>query len=92
MNIPSFIKVGGVTYDVKMVKEILDSDKVAARIDFNKQEILVLEGKPDFIAQAFWHEVFHAINGEMSEVEVEFLSVVMFQIIHDNPHLFKEKN
>jgi transaldolase len=88
MNIPSKIKVGGINYQVKIVDELTDA---LADIDFGNQTMRVVKAKSDAMAQAFLHELFHAINGELSEETVEFLAVSFFQIIKDNPKLFETK-
>lgn len=87
MIIPTNIKIGGVIYDIEIVEEIEDS--AIAKIYFDKQLIRVQKAKEDFMNQAFLHEVFHAMNGEMGETDVEFFAVSLYQIIKDNPEMFK---
>lgn len=88
MKIPKTVKVGGITYEVEIVDKI---EEAAAMIHFDEQKIRIQKAKEDFMNQAFWHELFHAINGELRETDVEFLAVSLYQIIKDNPQLFVTK-
>lgn len=87
MKIPKILKVGGIIYTIEIVEKI---DGAAAMIHFDEEKIRVQKAKEDFMNQAFWHEIFHAINGELRETDVEFLAVSLYQIITDNPELFEK--
>jgi hypothetical protein len=89
MNIPSKIKVGGIIYKVKVVDPGDFDDKVGAQISTERCWIKVMRADPQFMKQAFWHELFHAMNMEMEEEKVEFLAQAIMQIMVDNPKLFE---
>lgn len=88
MRIPEKIKIGGLDYTVETVNEI-DGDCVG-KIYYQDLKIKVENSQPDFMALTFWHEILHAINGEMKETDIEFLAQALYQVIKDNPHMFKE--
>lgn len=87
IRIPETIKVGGLTYTVEIVDEL---DRACADTNYGKQRIRVEKANPKFMQQAFLHELFHTINGEFLEEKVEFLAMSLFQILQDNPQLFKK--
>jgi len=91
MNIPSKLKVGGIIYRVEVVKADEFGEKSAALISTEKCLIKILEGDPQFMQQAFWHELVHAINMEIEEEKVEFLAQALMQVTVDNPQLFEKK-
>lgn len=88
MNIPSKLKVGGLTYKVKIADEI-NEDDCAAFIDHQKLTITVEKAEPEAMRHNFLHEMFHAINFEFTEEKVEFLASALYQVIKDNPTIFK---
>lgn len=87
MTIPDKVKVGGMTYDVRIVDD-LDAT-TGAKIEANKQLIRVGKATDAYMKQAFLHELFHAVNMEVSEVEIEFFASALYQIIVDNPQIFE---
>lgn len=87
MTIPKKVKVGGLTYKVIIVGEI-DGGDSAGEIDTKDLIIKIAMAKPDAMHQAFLHELFHAINFEKTQEEVEFLSISLHQVIKDNPKIF----
>ncbi len=91
MNIPNQVKVGGIKYRVKIVDSEDFDGKTGAQIISDKSLIKVLKGDRAFMEECFLHELFHAINMEFEETIVEFFSQSLYQIIVDNPTLFKEQ-
>lgn len=94
MNIPNKLKVGGLTYSIEIANSIDDED-CAAFIDIQKLKIKVEKADPAAMQHNFIHEMIHAINSEIPEETVEYMAMLLYQIIVDNPLLFKgggEKN
>lgn len=90
MKIPKKLKVGGLVYTVDIVDEVDDGDS-AGKILGSKQSIQIAKGADDYVKLTLLHEVLHAINNELKETEIEFLSQAFYQVIKDNPELFNEK-
>ena len=88
MIIPKTIKIGGLTYKVEVVDK-MDDDSAVGKTYFQELKIRVGKAEPDFMLQTFMHEIMHTINGEIPEVEIEFLSMSLFQVIKDNPQIFE---
>jgi hypothetical protein len=87
IRIPETLKVGGLVYTVEVVEEL---DHACADTNYPKQRIRVAQANQKFMQQAFIHEIMHAINGEWQEERVEFLAMALFQLLQDNPQLFKK--
>lgn len=80
MKIRPEIKIGGITYKV-VFTDLEDLGKT----DFTKSTIYIDEKLPlDQKLATFLHEVYHCINSQLSEKDVEFLAQATFQIIKDN--------
>lgn len=88
MTIPKKVKVGGLTYEVEIVDK-MDDDSCVGKTYFQDSKIRIGKANPDFMEQVFMHELIHTINGEIGETEVEFLAMSLYQVIKDNPELFK---
>lgn len=91
MNIPEKIKIGGITYQIKIVDVIDDDSSVAGRINTNKCLIQLTNGDSQFMLQTFWHEILHAINMEMPEERIEFCAQAIHQVVVDNPTMFGKR-
>lgn len=87
MRIPESIKVGGIRYSVEVVDKIDESD-AQGEINYEECRIRIKKGNADAMKQTFIHEMFHAINIDFDEERVEFLSVLFYQIVQDNPTIF----
>lgn len=87
MNIPKKIRIAGIIYDVRF--DEIEIKDLRGRTDFSKQLILLHPGKVDAVAQTFLHEIIHCINNELGEVTVDSIAVGIYQVIKDNPKLFK---
>lgn len=89
MNLPKKLKIGGIVYSVEQKKDI-DDGECAGKIHTDKQLIELSEGTPDYMKVTLIHEILHAINNEVKETDVEFYAQALYQVIKENPELFKE--
>ena len=87
MTIPESIKVGGITYKVDIVEDI-DKTEAQGEVDYEGAHIRIKKTNEDSMKQTFLHELFHTMNIDFDEERVEFLSVILYQIIKDNPSVF----
>ena len=87
MKIPSKVKVGALIYKVEIIDD-LENEKEAARTNYKTLTVKIEKAEPDFMKQAFLHELFHLINAEMTEIDIEFLAGALHQIVRDNPEVF----
>lgn len=97
MNIPNQLKIGGITYDVIYPIKMREDDLMA--------EISYLEGtieinprlKRDIKEQMFIHEMVHGIlnciGSDLRDDErfVDGFGQIFYQVLKENPGLFKEK-
>jgi len=96
MKIPNKVKIGGVTYDVIITKNVDKSDKnIDGLIIYDKQEIIIEEGLPkEYGEQIFLHEILHRIfeflDLDNNEEIIRPLSTALYMVIKDNPEIFKE--
>lgn len=92
MNIPNKVKVGGITYKVRVVAPEEMEEKTGGMISTERCWIKVLKAETPFMEQTFLHELLHAINMELGEETTEFLAQALYQVIVDNPRIFEGKN
>ena len=79
------IKIGVVTYTIKEVEDDQLGDEAIAQHFRAKDEIRVLKGlSENQKSVVLWHEIFHAINGELDEVAVDALAQAMALLFMDN--------
>ena len=83
MKIPKKIKVGGLVYDVEVV-DAIENSGAQARTHHDTQIIYIRKMKQERMEQTFFHELMHCINNELTEWEVESISVGVFQVLKDN--------
>lgn len=94
----SELKIGPVTYDVKLVDEFVDMDdedydpKQLGNMDLNTHTIKVRRGlKAPVHAITLWHEVLHVLAFQsghtVKEGVIEALSYGIYQVIRDNEDL-----
>lgn len=86
MRIPGKIKIGGIIYKIKIVDDMKDK---AGEYDSSKQTIFICKAKQGSMEVTLLHEILHAINNEMGEVETEFLAQALYQVIKENPKIFQ---
>ena len=83
------IKIGAVKYKVNLIKaSALESDDKSALLNRGDNTITIdIELSKENQLIALWHEIFHQINGELSETDVDFLANAMHQILSENKGL-----
>lgn len=90
--IPKSVKVGGVTYNVKLV-EYLPHEEVGNKwgeCDYQRSTIKIWEGlSPEKKEQTFIHELTHAIAheagiDEQDEDLINRFALVAYQVVKDN--------
>ena len=102
MKIPEKVKISGYNYNVSRPEEAFVSGGSACDglHDFSKQEIIVAkEGNMAYQQTVFLHELTHGIirnycDGIMSDYDeerfTEQFAKGLYQVINDNPDVFKE--
>jgi hypothetical protein len=100
INIPSTVKIAGVTYNVKREEKpfIGNNAIVDGTFDYVEQELRIARtGSETYQQIVFLHEVLHGLiesycsnllSFETEEKLVEQLSKGLFQFIADNPGVF----
>jgi predicted Zn-dependent protease with MMP-like domain len=96
MKIPESIKIGGTIYTVKQEdKPFISAGEIAdASITYGDAEIRVWATREiSQVMHDLLHEILHAINNDyrlhLGEDDVERLASGMFNVLVDNPDLFK---
>lgn len=98
MTIPDKIKIGGVTFTVKKDVERLGmGPDYSANILFDKATIEMCCGQDEQVNQRdFLHEIIHGIFWNLGDMEnkndevlVDKLAGAFYQLIVDNPEVFK---
>lgn len=84
------IKIGGIIYRVEYTDSINMNGELA-NTDFDKCLIRIdktIDKQQQYCALI--HELLHCINNQLSEKDVEFLAMSIYQIIKDNKTILKE--
>jgi len=84
MKIPKKLKIQGHIFKVDLVDtEVLDND--AGAMNLSRGIIQLRKDLPTTqLEEALIHEILHALNNEMKEVEVEWLAQGIYQVLSDN--------
>jgi len=99
MKIPEKVKIGGVNYEIRDVENLNDGQSVLyGKIDYENFiiELNTKYNQIDHKCIVLLHEILHGILNQVTlEVEneellVEVMSKGLYQIIKDNPEIFKE--
>lgn len=102
MKIPEKVKISGYDHTVSRVEKAFacDGDVCHGIYNFITQEIIVAnEGNAEYQNTVFLHELTHGIirnycDGILNEYDeerfVEQFSKGLYQVINDNPDIFKE--
>jgi hypothetical protein len=95
MQIPNYIKIGGLTFDVKK-----DNTLSRERHKYGESSAagLWITYDPSFpkeqIESTFLHEIIEMINDvyelELEHHKITLLETTLYQIMKDNPDIFKE--
>ena len=86
LKIPKKVKIGGLIYKISITDDLEDA---CAEIKSHKRLIQIKKADADIMELSFLHEILHGVNNEMPEEHVEFLAMALYQIIKDNPNIFK---
>lgn len=88
MQIPSTVKVGGLTYGIEIVNK-MDDDSCVGKTYFQDLKIKIEKAEKPFMELTFLHEILHAMNAELKETDIEFLAQSLYQVLVDNPKIFR---
>lgn len=83
MKIPKSLKIGGHLYTISLVdpEDIQD----CGQQNRSRNTIKIRNDLPQSqLEETLIHEVLHAINGDLKEETVDFLSMAIYQILKDN--------
>lgn len=97
MKIQKQVKIGGIEYIVEQVEEISNNQDILGEIYFTKEKIQLknsLNVNTNYAKEVFLHEILHGVfehcGMEQKEEEIRPLSIALYMIIKDNPHIFQE--
>lgn len=68
-----------------------DLENRTGEFDFSKLRIVIEKSNPHVMGLTLIHEIMHAMNNEVREDIVEFYAQSFYQVIQDNPDLFKSR-
>ncbi|MFA5423126.1 MAG: hypothetical protein WC374_04650 [Phycisphaerae bacterium] len=94
MTIPERVKIGGITYDVQTVEQISSApERVGERnTAFTRIQLRASQSKQSKEV-TFLHEVIHGMGDvlgkDLDEELTEGLAQMLYQVIGDNPEMFK---
>lgn len=83
MQIPKKLKIGGHHYTISLV----DSEEIhdCGLQNRARNTIKIRSDLPQSqIEETLIHEILHAINGDLKEETVDFLSMAIYSILKDN--------
>jgi len=83
-NLPTSVKVGGLIYKIEFVPaNQLNND--LGETDFNKGLIRInKEIVREQQEASLYHEIIHCVNTQLTEEQVDYLSLSLYQIYKDN--------
>lgn len=99
MRIPKTVKIGGIVFDVKKdVERLSMGPDYSANILYDKAVIEICCGQNEQINQRdFLHEIVHGIFWNLGDMKrkndeelVDKIAGALYQLIVDNPEMFKE--
>lgn len=89
MKIPSSLKIGAITYTVRLV-EPDEIDAKFAECDYQTNTISIIKTLPQQQQEeTLIHEILHALNSKLNETTCEFLAQGIYQVFVDNKLLRK---
>lgn len=94
MKIPKRVKVGGITYKVKLINGVDKADEFTVGAWRGKDGVIYIDKNVSKRMQEhfFIHELMHALffhcDIEQDEHKVSLLATALEMIIKDNPDLF----
>lgn len=90
--VPKSVKIGAITYAVKVVDEIKNKPDLLGHCSFYKQEIEILKCKSDSMFNTFLHEILHTFNYEEDNIKIQNLADRLHDFIKQNPKVFERQN
>lgn len=85
MKLPTQLKIGAHTYEILEEKVGELGADACGKHNAENNKITVDESLADTQkVEALFHEIFHALNGELSEEQVEWLGQGITQVLLDN--------
>ena len=82
MKIPRKLKIGAHNYTIKEIDGIIESGN---RNSEHRHSILLNKRLCQTEKETtLFHEILHAINNELNETDVEFLTQALYQVLKDN--------
>lgn len=81
---PKQLKIGGHRYKIELV-DPEDLEKDCGQQNRARNTIKIRNDLPQSqLEETLIHEVIHAINGDLKEETVDFLSMAIYQVLKDN--------
>lgn len=91
MIVPKKLKIGGIPIAIKF-RDALDNPNGFGCFEASKNLISLRAGNPpNQIEVTLLHEIIHALNCNIPELEVEYLAQGIYQVIIDNNLIFTGK-
>ena len=95
MNVPTTIKIAGVTYTIEAVSQLRAEENCSGRVLFNKAVIQLDDSLCAEIAGAtLLHEVIEVINSEnelkMSHRTIQSMATQLYGVVKDNVEMFTQ--
>jgi hypothetical protein len=91
VTLPKQVKVGGLTYNINLVDEPMESGEEPAAVFFHKQEIRIKNGLTKGVQElCLMHELMHLVfyhigyYPENDEEVIDRLSKTLYQVMVDN--------
>lgn len=86
MKIPQKLKIGGITFKVKLASHWPDrKEHTYGETDYITHTIFIDEGiSEQYQAIALFHEILHCLNITMNHVFLDSLSHQLYQVFSDN--------
>ena len=91
MTLPKQIKVGGLTYDINLVEEPMETGEEPAAVFYHKQEIRIKDSLPQGMLElCLMHELMHIIfyhigyYPDNDEEIIDRISKTLYQVMVDN--------
>ncbi len=95
MKIPKKVKIGGLTYTVKVTQNISLGVRYSGEVIYSDLQINLRPSQR--IERDFLHEVIHAIYdnlgiSEHDDIEIDRLAGALYALIVDNPGMFEQEH
>jgi hypothetical protein len=96
MKIVQKVKIGGFTYPVMLVPDLMKTDQCYGKVS-NVRALIKIDEElsPDLMKATLLHEIFEALNAEneynLPHRVITGLATQFYQVIHDNPEMFENE-